>query len=205
MKVIEDAAEAVGSYYKKKHLGTFGDIGCFSFNGNKIITTGGGGMIVLRNKTLAKKIKHITNTAKLKHKWEYIHDEVGYNYRMPNINAALGLAQLKKISLFLKAKRKLFNKYYREFKNIKGINIFKETEKCKSNYWLQTIILDEEKASFKNLILKNLRNSKIYCRPVWKLISELKPYRNCPKMNLSGSKEIYKKSFNIPSSQDLVS
>ena len=204
LKVVEDAAEAVGSYYKKKHLGTFGDIGCFSFNGNKIITTGGGGMIVLRSKTLAKKIKHITNTAKLKHKWEYIHDEVGYNYRMPNINAALGLAQLKKISLFLKAKRKLFNKYYREFKNIKGINIFKEPEKCKSNYWLQTIILDEEKASFKNLILKNLRNSKIYCRPVWKLISELKPYRNCPKMNLSGSKEIYKKSFNIPSSQDLV-
>lgn len=204
LKVIEDAAEAVGSYYKKKHVGTFGDIGCFSFNGNKIITTGGGGMIVLKNKILARKIKHITSTAKLNHKWEYVHDQVGYNFRMPNINAALGIAQLKKINMFLKAKRRLFKKYYKELRKIEGIKIFKEQENCMSNYWLQTIILEKDKTSYKNLILKKLYKSKIYCRPVWKLISELKPYKNCPKMNLSGSKEIYKRSFNIPSSQDLV-
>ena len=203
LKVIEDAAEAVGSYYKKRHLGTFGDIGCFSFNGNKIITTGGGGMIVLKNKILARKIKHITSTAKLNHKWEYVHDQVGYNFRMPNINAALGIAQLKKINMFLKAKRRLFKKYYEELRKIEGIKIFKEQENCMSNYWLQTIILDKDKTSYKNLILKKLYKNKIYCRPVWKLISELKPYKKCPKMNLSGSKEIYKRSFNIPSSQDL--
>ena len=203
LKVIEDAAEAVGSYYKKRHLGTFGDIGCFSFNGNKIITTGGGGMIVLKNKILARKIKHITSTAKLNHKWEYVHDQVGYNFRMPNINAALGIAQLKKINMFLKAKRRLFKKYYEELREIEGIKIFKEQENCMSNYWLQTIILDKDKTSYKNLILKKLYKNKIYCRPVWKLISELKPYKKCPKMNLSGSKEIYKRSFNIPSSQDL--
>ena len=203
LKVIEDAAEAVGSYYKKRHLGTFGDIGCFSFNGNKIITTGGGGMIVLKNKILARKIKHITSTAKLNHKWEYVHDQVGYNFRMPNINAALGIAQLKKINMFLKAKRRLFKKYYEELRKIEGIKIFKEQENCMSNYWLQTIILDKDKTSYKNLILKKLYKNKIYCRPVWKLISELKPYKKCPKMNLSGSKEIYKRSINIPSSQDL--
>ena len=204
LKVIEDAAEAVGSYYKKKHLGTFGDVGCFSFNGNKIITTGGGGMVVLKNKTLAKKIRHITTTSKIKHKWEYIHDEVGYNFRMPNINAALGLAQLKKINSFLKAKRKLFQMYYKELKYIKGVSMLKEPKNCRSNYWLQTLILDRNKTSKKNLILKKLHENEIYCRPVWKLISELKPYKSCPKMNLTGSKEIYKKSFNIPSSQDLV-
>ena len=192
LKVIEDAAEALGSFYKNKHLGTFGDIGCFSFNGNKIITTGGGGMIVLKNRNIAKKIKHLTTTAKLKHKWEYDHDEVGYNFRMPSINAALGLAQLKKINFFLKAKRKLYQIYLKNFTNIDGVKLFQEPLKSKSNYWLQTIVLDKNKMKKKNKILKTLHENKIFCRPVWKLISDLKPYKNCPKMNLSGSKEIYK-------------
>ena len=204
LKVIEDAAEALGSFYKNKHLGTFGDIGCFSFNGNKIITTGGGGMIVLKNRNIAKKIKHLTTTAKLKHKWEYDHDEVGYNFRMPNINAALGLAQLKKINFFLKAKRKLYQIYLKNFSNIDGVKLLKEPLKSKSNYWLHTIVLDKNKMKKKNKILKLLHKNKIFCRPVWKLISDLKPYKNCPKMNLSGSKEIYKRSINMPSSSHLA-
>ena len=126
LRVIEDAAEALGSFYKNKHLGTFGDIGCFSFNGNKIVTTGGGGMVVSNNTSFAKKIKHLTTTAKLKHKWEYIHDEVGYNFRMPNINAALGLAQLEKINTFVSAKRKLFLKYNSKLSKINGVSLFKE-------------------------------------------------------------------------------
>ncbi|MAT85533.1 MAG: aminotransferase [Euryarchaeota archaeon] len=203
LKVIEDAAEALGSYYKKKHLGTFGEIGCFSFNGNKIITTGGGGMVVSNKKNLAKKIKHLTTTAKLKHRWEYIHDEVGFNFRMPNINAALGLAQMEKINIFLKAKRALFRKYQSVFKNIKEISIFKEPPNSKSNYWLQTIILTPKFKKNKDLLIKRLHGKKIFSRPVWKLLSELKPYKKCSRMNLSGSKEIYERSINIPSSQYL--
>jgi len=139
----------------------------------------------------------------LKHKWEYIHDEVGFNFRMPNINAALGLAQLERINLFIKAKRKLFQKYSTELKNIKGVTLYKESKKSKSNYWLQTIILDKNKSSQKNQILKELHKVKIFSRPAWKLISELKPYKHCSKMNLSGAREIYDRIINIPSSQDI--
>jgi perosamine synthetase len=181
LAVVEDAAEALGSFHKKKHLGTFGDIGCFSFNGNKIITTGGGGMIITNQAKLAKKIKHLTTTAKLKHKWEYIHDEVGYNFRMPSINAALGLAQLLKLRTFLKAKRKLFYKYMKVLKDINGISLFKEPKNAKSNYWLQTLILDKKNSKFKNKILKEFHKKKVFSRPTWQLISDLKPYRNIKK------------------------
>ena len=202
--VVEDAAEALGSFYKQKHLGTFGDTGCISFNGNKIITTGGGGMVITNKKILAKKIKHLTTTAKLKHKWEYIHDEVGYNFRMPNLNAALGLAQFEKIHIFLKAKRTLFKKYFNAFNKIKDISLYKEPNNANSNYWLQTLILDKNNANLKNKILKELHRKLIYARPVWRLISEHKPYKKNQKMNLSGAKEIYSKIINLPSSQSLV-
>jgi len=202
--VVEDAAEALGSFYKNKHLGTFGDVGCFSFNGNKIITAGGGGMVITNKKKLAKKIKHLTTTAKLKHKWEYIHDEIGYNFRMPNLNAALGLAQFEKIHVFLKAKRVLFKKYLNVFNNVKGISLYKEPKNASSNYWLQTLILNKNNSSLKNKILKESHKKLIYIRPVWKLISELKPYKKKQKMNLSGAKEIYNRIINIPSSQSLI-
>ncbi len=204
LAVVEDAAEALGSFHKKKHLGTFGDIGCFSFNGNKIITTGGGGMIITNQAKLAKKIKHLTTTAKIKHKWEYVHDEVGYNFRMPSINAALGLAQLLKLRTFLKAKRKLFYKYLKVLKGINGISLFKEPKNAKSNYWLQTLILDKKNSKFKNRILKEFHKKKIFSRPTWQLISDLKPYRNNQKMDLSIARDIYKRSINIPSSQKLI-
>ena len=204
LMVIEDAAEALGSFYKKKHLGTFGDTGCISFNGNKIITTGGGGMVVTNNKTLAKKIKHLTTTAKIKHKWEYIHDEIGYNFRMPNLNAALGLAQFEKIHIFLRAKRALFKKYFNVFNKMKGVSLYKESSNANSNYWLQALILNKNDVNLKNKILKESHKKLIYTRPVWRLISELKPYKKNQKMNLSGAKEIYNKTINLPSSQSLV-
>ena len=202
--VVEDAAEALGSFYKQKHLGTFGDTGCISFNGNKIITTGGGGMVITNKKILAKKIKHLTTTAKLKHKWEYIHDEVGYNFRMPNLNAALGLAQFEKIHIFLKAKRTLFKKYFNVFNKMKGISLYKGSNNANSNYWLQTLILDKNNVNLKNKILKESHKKLIYTRPVWRLISELDPYKKNQKMNLSGAKEIYNKIINLPSSQSLI-
>tara|TARA_B110000438_G_scaffold259700_1_gene269296 strand:- start:2546 stop:3712 length:1167 start_codon:yes stop_codon:yes gene_type:complete len=204
LAVVEDAAGALGSFYNKKHLGTFGSIGCFSFNGNKIITTGGGGMVITNKSNFAKKIKHLTTTAKRKHKWEYIHDEIGYNFRMPNLNAALGLAQLEKIHIFIKAKKKLFKKYFNIFEKEKDISVFKQPDNSNSNYWLQTLVLKKKNIKLKNEILKELHKNSIRARPAWKLISELKPYKKYQKMNLSGSKKIYNSIINIPSSQSLI-
>ena len=204
LKIIEDAAEAVGSFYKNKHLGTYGDVGCLSFNGNKIITTGGGGAVITNKKNLADKIKHLTNTAKIDHKWEYIHDDVGYNFRMPSLNAALGLAQIEKINIFLKAKRKLFIRYSKNLNNLNGISIYKEGKNMKSNYWLQTLILDKKHKYLKNQLLKYCYKKKIYLRPVWKLISTLKPYKKKQKMNLSGARDIIDRAINLPSSQSII-
>jgi len=197
--VMEDAAEALGSYYKKKHLGTFGLAGCLSFNGNKIVTTGGGGAVITNNKVFAEKIRHFSTTAKLVHKWEYIHDQIGYNFRMPNLNAALGLAQLENLNFFIKNKRVLYKKYYGIFKNNNNISIFREVKNAKSNYWLQILILKKNNFKFKNQILDKAFKSGIYLRPAWRLISDLKPYKFNPKMNLNGSQDIYKRIINIPS------
>ena len=204
LKVVEDAAECVGSFYKKKHLGTFGDLGCLSFNGNKIITTGGGGAILSKSKKLNDKIRHLITTAKVSHKWEYIHDKIGYNLRLPSLNAALGIAQMKKINKFLRSKRKLFLEYSKIFKNIDGVKIFKEKKNSRSNYWLQTLIFEKKFNHIKNKLIKAGYQKKIYMRPVWRLISELKPYRNYQKMDLSGAKSIYKNAINLPSSQKLI-
>ena len=204
LKVVEDAAECVGSFYKKKHLGTFGDLGCLSFNGNKIITTGGGGAILSKSKKLNDKIRHLITTAKVNHKWEYIHDKIGYNLRLPSLNAALGIAQMKKINKFLRSKRKLFLEYSKIFKNIDGVKIFKEKKNSRSNYWLQTLIFEKNFNHIKNKLIKAGYQKKIYMRPVWRLISELKPYRNYQKMDLSGAKSIYKNAINLPSSQKLI-
>lgn len=202
--VIEDAAECLGSFYKKKHLGTFGDAGCISFNGNKIITTGGGGAVLTKNKKLDRKIKHLSTTAKVNDKWEFIHDEVGYNYRLPSINAALGIAQIKKIKGFLKSKRELFLSYSKIFKKIEGVQLYSEKKYSKSNYWLQTLILKKKYSHLKNKLIKAGYKRKIYMRPVWKLISELKPYKKHQKMNLSGAKNIYQTVISLPSSQSLI-
>jgi perosamine synthetase len=204
LKIIEDAAEALGSFYKKKHLGTLGDIGCFSFNGNKIITTGGGGAVITNKKNLAKKIKHLVNTAKVKHKWDYIHDDIGFNFKMPSLNAALGLAQMAKIDIFVKAKRRLFNKYTKNFRKLKGVKIFKEGKNLKSNYWLQTLILDKKYKFLRNELLNYCYKKGIYLRPTWRLISSLKPYKKKQKMDLRGARDIAERVINLPSSQSLI-
>ena len=195
--VIEDAAESLGSKFKGQHTGTFGKMGILSFNGNKIITSGGGGAILTNNKLLAKKAKHITTTAKLAHKWEYSHDMVAYNYRMPNINAALLVAQLENINLFLSNKRKLASDYEFFFKKT-GLNFFKELPESKSNYWLNSIILNHRKE--RNLFLENTNSNGIMTRPIWKLMNKLKMYKNIHYSNLDNSQFLENRVINIPSS-----
>ena len=204
LALIEDAAESIGSYYNNQHTGTFGSMGILSFNGNKTITTGGGGAILTNNSFIAKRAKHLTTTAKVKHKWELIHDEIGYNYRMPNINAALGCAQLQKLPEMLQSKRCLYEKYQAEFSSITGVQLLKEPKNCQSNYWLQTIILDKEDKNLRDEILLLTNNVGIMTRPVWNLINELNQFSENPKMDLSNAKSLFKRLINIPSSSNLV-
>jgi perosamine synthetase len=198
--VIEDAAEALGSFLHNKHAGTFGLTGCFSFNGNKILTTGGGGVIITNNKLLAKKMKHLSTTAKINDRWEYIHDAVGYNFRMPNLNAALGSAQLENLNRFLQSKRKLFNNYEKEFKLVDDINIMKERKSSTSNYWLNTIYIKNLSIKKRNQILRLAHKNKIFLRPVWRPLHTLKHFKKMPKMNIDVANKIYKSCINLPSS-----
>ena len=201
---IEDAAESLGSFYQGKHVGTFGKFGTLSFNGNKIITTGGGGAILTNDMRLADRAKHITTTAKLSHRWEYIHDEIGYNFRMPNINAALGCAQLEQLPNFLQSKRQLTEQYTRAFKDIPQIRLVHEPEKCNSNYWLQTIILDKTVSSQRNIILETTNNAHLTTRPAWKPMHQLAPYKNCPRAPLPVAESLAQTIINLPSSAGLV-
>jgi len=201
--LVEDAAESLGSYFKGKHTGTFGMLGTLSFNGNKTITTGGGGAILTNDSELAKKAKHITTTAKTPHVWEFRHDQIGFNYRMPNLNAALGCAQLEQLPGKLVAKRNLFKKYEEAFAKIEGINLFAEAINCQSNYWLQTLILDKSQAHQRDLILEVTNKDGIMTRPAWELINSLPPYVSCPSMDLQFSNSFSKRLINIPSSPSI--
>lgn len=202
--LIEDAAESLGSYYKGQHTGTFGLFGTLSFNGNKTITTGGGGAILTNSEALARHAKHLTTTAKLPHAWEFRHDEIGYNYRMPNINAALGCAQLEQLPAKLVAKRNLFDQYRVAFAGIKGVTLFKEPQNCQSNYWLQTLMLDEIESENRSLILESTNNVGIMTRPVWVLLNELTPFKESPSMDLSTAHSLSRRIINIPSSPGLA-
>jgi perosamine synthetase len=195
--LIEDAAESLGSFYKSKHTGTFGQLAAISFNGNKIITAGGGGCIVTNNKDLAKKAKHLTTTAKIPHKWDFNHDMVGYNYRMPNLNAALLVAQLEKLNDFIINKRILAVKYEKFFKSI-NYNFFKEPKNSKSNYWLNSIILKNKKK--KNQFLQETNLNGIMTRPIWTLMNKLPMFKNAQCGDLKNSKWLDKRVVNIPSS-----
>jgi aminotransferase in exopolysaccharide biosynthesis len=202
--LIEDAAESLGSFYGGQHTGTFGLLGTLSFNGNKTITTGGGGAILTNDEGLARRAKHLTTTAKLPHAWEFRHDEIGYNYRMPNINAALGCGQLEQLSSKLKAKRELFLRYQNAFKDLKGAKLFSEPKNCQSNYWLQTLLLDEIESKYRDDLLLATNNSGIMTRPVWVLLNELEPFRGSPSMDLTNVKLLFQRIINIPSSPSLV-
>ena len=198
--VIEDAAESLGSTYKGTHTGTFGRLGVLSFNGNKTITTGGGGAILTNNPELARRAKHLTTTAKLSHAWEYRHDEVGYNYRMPNINAALGCAQLEQLPKLLEAKRDLFSRYQSAFNKVDGVELMSEPNGCFSNYWLQTIILSADNSKHRDAILAATNNAGYMTRPTWVLMNELEQFSSMPCMDLSGAQSLSERVINIPSS-----
>lgn len=198
--VIEDAAEALGSFFKNMHAGTFGLVGCFSFNGNKIMTTGGGGAIITNNKLLAKKIKHLSTTAKINHRWEYIHDVVGYNFRMPNLNAALGSAQIENLNKFLRSKKKLFLRYGKEFLKVNDVRLIKNPELSKSNNWLNTIFIKNSSIKKRNKVLSFGQKNQIFLRPVWKPLHTLKHLNKMPRMNLDSAIKIYESCINLPSS-----
>jgi aminotransferase in exopolysaccharide biosynthesis len=197
IELVEDAAESLGSYYKTKHTGTFGKLGAFSFNGNKIITSGGGGVIVTNDEALAKRAKHLTTTAKIPHPYEYVHDEIAYNYRMPNLNAALLVAQLENLDKFLENKRELASEY-EEFFEKNDIKFVKEPKDSKSNYWLQAVILKDEKQ--KNEFLKFTNSKGIMTRPIWRLMNELEIFKDCQCATLENSKYLEERVVNIPSS-----
>jgi degT/dnrJ/eryC1/strS aminotransferase len=197
IELVEDAAESLGSYYKGGHTGTFGKVGAFSFNGNKIVTSGGGGAIVTDDENLAKRAKHITTTAKIPHTYEYVHDEAAYNYRLPNLNAALLVAQLEQLDKFLISKRDLADKYKEFFAN-RNIKFVEEPKNAKSNYWLQTIIFDD--VGQRDEFLEFSNKNGVMTRPIWRLMNELDMYRNCQKANLENAKFLEQRVVNIPSS-----
>jgi perosamine synthetase len=198
--LIEDAAESVGSLFKDKHTGTFGQLGAISFNGNKIITAGGGGCIVTNEKVLAKKAKHLTTTAKVPHKWNFNHDMVGYNYRMPNLNAALLVAQLEKLNDFITNKRNLANEYENFFKSTDYI-FFKEPKDSKSNYWLNSIVLKDK--SQRDKFLEETNSNGVMTRPIWTLMNKLPMFKDAQCDDLKNSKWLYERVVNIPSSSTL--
>ncbi len=195
--VVEDSAESVGSKYKNKHTGTFGNLGVMSFNGNKIITAGGGGCILTNNKSLAKKAKHLSTTAKLPHRWDFIHDMVGYNYRMPNINAALLVAQLENLDKFLKNKRQLAERYEKFFDGL-DCSFFKEPAQCESNYWLNTILLKNKKQRDK--FLEETNSMGVMTRPTWIMMHKLPMFEHAQCGNLENSIWLNDRIVNIPSS-----
>lgn len=196
--LVEDAAESLGSYYKGKHTGVFGKVGTFSFNGNKTVTCGGGGALITDDDELAKRAKHLTTQAKVAHPWAFVHDEIGYNYRMPNLNAALACAQLEQLNSFVENKIELAEIYKSEFDSIDNITFVTGIEDSKPNYWLNSILLEnkEQQQEF----LKFMNNNGVMSRPVWELMHRLPMFKDAPRADLSNSEWIADRLVNIPSS-----
>ncbi len=216
IELIEDAAESIGSYYKGKHTGTFAKIGALSFNGNKTITTGGGGMLLFQDEELGKMAKHLTTQAKVPHAWEFVHDQIGYNYRMPNINAAIGCAQMEQLPQFLISKRQIAKQYETFFLTLQqfnpsttkpfnnsttqpsGISFFKEPKNAISNYWLNVIILKDKEQ--RDEFLKTSNENGVMCRPAWQLMNKLPMFIHCQTDDLANSIWLEERIVNIPSS-----
>ncbi|MDO3642481.1 LegC family aminotransferase [Mucilaginibacter sp. L3T2-6] len=199
--LIEDAAESLGSYYKGRHMGVFGKIGTFSFNGNKTVTSGGGGALVTDDQALAKRAKHLTTQAKVPHAWAFVHDEIGYNYRMPNLNAALACAQLEQLNTFVTNKRELAAIYHRKF-NALDIKYCKELPEATANYWLNTVLLEnkQEREDF----LAYMNSNGVMSRPIWELMHHLPMFEKAERGDLSNSEWIADRLVNIPSSVRLT-
>lgn len=199
--MVEDAAEGIGSYYKGRHTGTFGKVGVLSFNGNKTITTGGGGMLLFNDEELAARCKHLTTQAKLPHRWEFRHDEVGYNYRMPNINAALGCAQMETLPRFLESKRATAAAYRAFFADRDGIDFCAEPQDTRSNYWLCAVRLADRPA--RDRFLEETNGSGVMTRPIWELMNRLPMYKDAERGDLSEAEWLADRIVNIPSSVNL--
>ena len=202
IELVEDAAESIGSTYKGKHTGTFGRIGAISFNGNKTITTGGGGMMLFNDEELGAYAKHITTQAKIAHRWEFRHDHIGYNYRMPNINAALGCAQLEHLDEYIADKRATAAVYAVYFKNVDDIDFFIEPENCFSNYWLNVVILPDHYKQLK--FLQETNDNGVMTRPIWELMNRLPMFKLCQHDSLENTIWFADRVVNIPSSVRLI-
>lgn len=198
LELVEDAAESLGSLYKGQHTGTFGRVGAISFNGNKSITTGGGGMLLFNDEELAQRAKHLTTQAKVPHRWEFVHDEVGYNYRMPNVNAAIGCAQLECFDQILENKRDTAQQYINFFKKFEDLEFFEEPKECRSNYWLNVVILADR--SKRDEFLEFTNSNGVMTRPVWELMNRLEMFKECETDSLENSMWLADRVVNIPSS-----
>lgn len=198
LELVEDAAESIGSLYKGRHTGTFGKVGAISFNGNKTITTGGGGMLLFQDEELGTLAKHLTTQAKVPHRWAFVHDHIGYNYRMPNINAALGCAQLENIDRYVADKRETAAIYADFFKDIPNITFFTEPENCRSNYWLNVVMLKDKTAQQEFLEYTN--DHGVMTRPVWELMNRLEMFKHCETDGLKNTEWLADRIVNIPSS-----
>ncbi len=198
--VVEDAAESLGSYVGDQHTGTFGRLGILSFNGNKTITTGGGGMIITMDAELGARAKHLTTTAKVPHRWRFSHDDVAWNYRLPNLNAALGVAQLERLPQFLDEKRAIAAAYERVFAEVEGVQFITEPKGTTSNYWLCSVLLEDDLSSARDEFLDVVNDAGIQIRPVWDLMSDLPMYANAPRGDLSVARNLQSRLLSIPSS-----
>src|SRR6185437_14712494 len=198
--LVEDAAESLGSTYKGHAVGSQARLAALSFNGNKIVTTGGGGAILTNDEELGRRAKHLTTTAKLPHKWAFVHDEIGFNYRLPNLNAALGCAQLEQLEGFLASKRRLAAAYERVFANVPGVRFSREPEDTTSNYWLNAILLDEAHAGSRDELLTALNANGFGARPAWTLMHRLPMFAGCPRGDLRVAESIERRLINLPSS-----
>lgn len=201
--LVEDAAESLGSFRDGKHTGGSGLVSALSFNGNKIITTGGGGAILTNHEALGAKAKHLSTTAKVPHPWAFFHDQIGYNYRMPNLNAALGCAQLEELPGFLGKKRALASRYAAAFDGMNGVRFFREPRGCRSNYWLNVLLLDREHAGERDAVLEATNKAGVMTRPAWTLLNQLPMYAECPSMDLGVAMDLQNRLINIPSSAKL--
>lgn len=204
LTLVEDAAESLGSTYRGRHTGTFGKLGTLSFNGNKIVTTGGGGAILTNDAQLARRAKHVTTTAKRPHPWEFFHDEVAWNYRLPSLNAAVGCAQMERLPTFLAKKRKLAMRYQEALQPVTGIRFMREPEDARSNYWLNTVSLEEPDRSTLDLLLAAANQAGYQCRPAWTLLHKLPMFAECPRAPLPVAEILEASLINLPSSPRLA-
>lgn len=202
--LIEDAAESLGSSYKGRHTGNVGRLAALSFNGNKVVTTGGGGAIITSDPVLARRAKHLTTTARVPHRWSFLHDEVGYNYRLPNLNAALGCAQLEQLGSLLERKRRLASRYEQALAGLDGLSFLMEPAGTRGNYWLNAIVLTPPQAHRRDGLLAVLNDAGYMSRPLWTLMHRLPMYADCPRMPLPVAESLEARVVNVPSSARLA-